>query len=92
VLKKFEKWLKPPGKLIILEHIHAQNKPNRLLQNMLNPVWKFIGDSCHLNRDTDIHIKEAGFKVESEHCLKSHCLFTKLYLHYKRIQTKITSV
>ncbi|MFD2917762.1 class I SAM-dependent methyltransferase [Psychroserpens luteus] len=69
-LDKFKKWLKPTGKLIVLEHIHAQNKPNRLLYNMVNPLWKIVGDGCNLNRDTDLSIKKAGFKVESEHYFK----------------------
>ena len=69
-LDKFKKWLKPTGKLIVLEHIHAQNKPSRLIYNIVNPLWKIIGDGCNLNRDTDLSIKKAGFKVESEHYFK----------------------
>lgn len=67
---KFKKWLKPTGKLIVLEHIHAQNKPGRLLYNILNPFWKIFGDGCNLNRDTDLSIKRAGFTVESEYYFK----------------------
>lgn len=69
-LEQFKKWLKPTGKLIVLEHIHAQKKPRRLLYNIVNPFWKVIGDGCNLNRDTDLAIKKAGFKVESEHYFK----------------------
>ena len=65
-LRKFKKWLKPTGKLIVLEHIHAQKKVIRLLQNIVNPVWRVVGDGCNLNRDTDVLIKRAGFKVESD--------------------------
>ena len=65
-LRKFKKWLKPTGKLIILEHIHAEQKPRRIIQNIINPAWKVIGDGCNLNRDTDVLIKDAGFKVENE--------------------------
>lgn len=67
---KFKKWLKPTGKLIVLEHIHAQNKPGRLLYNIANPFWKIFGDGCNLNRDTDLSIKKAGFSVESEYYFK----------------------
>ena len=74
-LKKFKEWLKPTGKLIILEHIHAEKNPNRLLQNIVNPVWKVVGDGCNLNRDTDVLVKEAGFKVESEHYFKQSLRF-----------------
>lgn len=69
-LDKFKDWLKPTGKLIILEHIHAQTKPSRLLYNIVNPFWKIIADGCNLNRDTDLSIKKAGFIVESEHYFK----------------------
>lgn len=74
-LNKFKDWLKPSGKLIILEHIHAKNKPNRLLHNIVNPAWKVIGDGCNVNRDTDILIKEAGFKTESEKYFKNFIRF-----------------
>lgn len=74
-LKKFKNWLKPTGKLIILEHIHAEKNPNRFLQNVINPLWKVVGDGCNLNRDTDILIKEAGFKVESEQYFKQSLRF-----------------
>jgi len=65
-LKKIKKWLKPNGKLIILEHIHAKQKSRRIIQNIINPAWKIVGDGCNLNRDTDQLIKSIGFKVESE--------------------------
>ncbi|MFD1551773.1 class I SAM-dependent methyltransferase [Putridiphycobacter roseus] len=74
-LDKFKKWLKPSGKLIILEHIHAQKKVNRILQNMANPIWQLVGDGCNLNRDTDVFIKAAGFKLESEHYFKKGLRF-----------------
>lgn len=74
-LHKFKTWLKPTGKLIILEHIHAQNKTSRLLYNLINPIWRIIGDGCNLNRDTDIVIKSAGFKVKYEHYFKNSIRF-----------------
>ncbi len=60
-LTNFKRWLKPNGKLIIMEHIHATKPINKRLQNIVNPAWKVIGEGCHLNRNTDLLIKEAGF-------------------------------
>jgi ubiquinone/menaquinone biosynthesis C-methylase UbiE len=74
-LEKFKKWLKPTGKLIILEHIHAKKKPNRILHNVVNPIWKVVGDGCNINRDTDVLIKAAGFKVEIEEYFKKSLRF-----------------
>jgi len=76
-LDKFKGWLKPNGKLIILEHIHAKQKTRRLFQNIINPVWKIVGDGCHLNRDTDILLKDFGFKAESEGYFKRTLRFYK---------------
>jgi ubiquinone/menaquinone biosynthesis C-methylase UbiE len=76
-LKKFYKWLKTDGELIVLEHIHAKEKPRRVFQNIINPVWKVIGDGCHLNRDTDVAIKSAGFVPISESYFKKTLLFYK---------------
>ncbi len=73
--EKFKKWLKPTGKLIILEHIHAEHKINRFFQNVINPIWRVIGDGCNLNRDTDSHIKAAGFILESEQYFKRSLRF-----------------
>lgn len=74
-LEKFKNWLKPTGKLIILEHIHAEKNPNRFLQTIVNPFWKVVGEGCNLNRDTDVLIKEAGFKVELEQYFKHSLRF-----------------
>lgn len=75
--ENFKKWLKPTGKLIVLEHIHAERNPNRFFQNMINPIWKVVGDGCNLNRDTDVLIKKAGFKLESEAYFKHSLRFYK---------------
>ena len=85
-LDKFKAWLKPTGKLIILEHIHAQSKASRLFYNLINPMWRIIGHGCNLNRDTDMSIKRAGFKVEKEHYFKKsirfyQAVFTVQHLH-----------
>ena len=67
-LENFKRWLKPTGKLIIMEHIHASKPVNKSLQNIVNPAWKLIGEGCHLNRNTDELIKEVGFlPIEDEY-------------------------
>lgn len=64
-LINFKKWLKPSGKLIIIEHIHSANKMNASFQNMVNPIWKKIGEGCNLNRNTEKLLLDTGF-VSSE--------------------------
>lgn len=62
-LKQFHEWLKPGGRLIAMEHIHASKNLNRKFQRLINPAWKFCGDGCNLTRDTDSLIQQSGFRT-----------------------------
>ena len=66
-LDNFKKWLKPDGKLIIIEHIHSDNKRKAFFETMLNPFWKVIAEGCNMTRHTDELIKAKGFKPLEEH-------------------------
>lgn len=76
-LSQFKKWLKPEGKLIILEHIHSAHPRNKKIQNFVNPAWRAFADGCNLNRNTDQLIIEAGFKPLSEEYIKRSLRFIK---------------
>lgn len=62
----FKKWLKPNGKLILIEHIRSHNHVAGLAQDVINPVWQLAADGCNLNRNTDKMVKDAGFEVIDE--------------------------
>ena len=62
-LKQIYRVLKPGGKFLYIEHVAAENKPQRLKwQNRLNPLWKRLAGNCHLNRYTQQAIEEVGFQ------------------------------
>lgn len=63
-LQLFKQWLKPDGKLIVIEHIHSDKKWNASFQNLVNPLWKKFGEGCHLNRNTDQLLHAQGFHSE----------------------------
>lgn len=59
--------LRPGGTLLFLEHVAAEDHPQRRAwQARLEPLWKHISGNCHLTRRTADAIRAAGFVVESE--------------------------
>ena len=60
-LQNFKKWLKPNGKLILIEHIKSKHPTTAKFQHIVNPIWKVIGEGCNLTRDTDKMVADAGF-------------------------------
>lgn len=63
-LLEIKRVLKPGGKLIFLEHVAAEvGSKRRRWQNRFNPLWRTIAGNCHLNRDTENAILNAGFEI-----------------------------
>ena len=64
-LAQIRKVLKPGGRLVFLEHVAADGRPNRLKwQRRIEPVWKHLMGNCHLTRRTEAEIQAAGFQIE----------------------------
>lgn len=56
--------LRPGGRLVFLEHVAADDKPDRLKwQRRLDPVWRRVVGGCRLTRRTGDAIERAGFTV-----------------------------
>ena len=66
-IDRFWKWLKPGGKVILIEHIHATKPVNQRLQHWVNPIWSAVADGCNLTRSTDAYFKESPFTCIEEH-------------------------
>jgi len=59
--------LRPGGRLLFLEHVAADDRPDRLAwQRRLEPAWLLVSGNCHLTRRTGQAIRDAGFEVEQE--------------------------
>ena len=61
-LREFRRVLRPGGKLVFLEHVAAE-QDLRLYhwQKFFEPLWTFMGCNCHLTRNTESEIRQAGF-------------------------------
>ena len=74
-LKKIRRILKPNVHFIFLEHVAAEKGTRRRTgQNGLTPVWRKIAGNCHLNRDIELSISQAGFilkKIKRESMQKA---------------------
>ena len=65
-LNELKRVLKPGGKLYFIEHVVAKSNPGLVKwQKFFQPFWKFMCGNCHLTRDTEQAILEAGFTLES---------------------------
>ncbi len=63
-LLEVKRVLKKGGRFIFLEHVAAEKgSERRRWQNRINPLWRKIAGNCHLNRDTEKAILEAGFTI-----------------------------
>jgi ubiquinone/menaquinone biosynthesis C-methylase UbiE len=64
-LREIERVLRPGGGFVFLEHVAAaRGSPRRRWQNGLNPLWRTFMGNCHLNRETEQAIVDAGFDIE----------------------------
>lgn len=65
VLNNFQKWCRPDGQVLLLEHGISTNKPLALLQKTLDPLAvKMAG--CHANRDISGLVRSSKLQLIKE--------------------------
>ena len=64
-LREICRVLKPGGKLLFIEHVHAHDNPARAKwQGRIEPIWKHFAGGCHLTRDTLETIQGTGLIIQ----------------------------
>lgn len=64
VLAEIRRVLRPGGRLAFIEHVAAEDRPDRLKwQRRADHVWPHLMGGCHLTRRTEAAIAEAGFAL-----------------------------
>jgi ubiquinone/menaquinone biosynthesis C-methylase UbiE len=68
-LQEIRRVLKPGGSLRFIEHVAAERGTGeRRIQRCIHPLWKWVTDGCHTDRETEKSLKEAGFqRLELDH-------------------------
>ena len=56
--------IRPSGELRFFEHVKADARIHAAAQLAVQPVWAQLGGGCHLARDTEDAIRNAGFEIE----------------------------
>ncbi len=79
--KEMFRVLKPGGKMLFFEHVHAGPSIKARFQNIMNPIWKPLACGCHLNRNTKHLFQLAGFdyqQIEEYHHPKMFPIFSSV--------------
>ncbi|WP_084420177.1 class I SAM-dependent methyltransferase [Henriciella litoralis] len=63
-LSEIRRVLKPGGIILFSEHGLAPDEDVTKWQKRIEPVWKPLVGGCHLTRDTEAMLREAGFTLD----------------------------
>lgn len=64
-LAEIRRVLKPGGKLLLLEHVRSDDPASAKWQDRLETPWRWFGNGCHCNRDTEALVTDAGFRFDT---------------------------
>jgi ubiquinone/menaquinone biosynthesis C-methylase UbiE len=62
-LQQVKRVLRPRGQFIFIEHGRSPDSGVMAWQERMTPFWKRFTGGCHLNRQIDKLITEAGFRI-----------------------------
>jgi ubiquinone/menaquinone biosynthesis C-methylase UbiE len=66
-LAEIERVLRPDGRLVLIEHVAAEDPRTRRLQRVLRRPWRVVGAGCHLDRDPRGALARRGWDVSGIH-------------------------
>jgi ubiquinone/menaquinone biosynthesis C-methylase UbiE len=55
--------VRPGGQLRFYEHVRSQRPAFARAQQVVDPIWSRLGGGCHLTRQTEAAIEDAGFTI-----------------------------
>jgi SAM-dependent methyltransferase len=64
-LAELRRVIRPGGELRFYEHVRASDDGRARWQRRVDPIWTRVAGGCHLTRDTERSIADAGFAIEA---------------------------
>ena len=64
-LSEISRVLKNDGRFIFTEHSKSPDVKVNRFQRSIEPLWKILGDGCHLTRDIRGLLSNSGFDIEA---------------------------
>ena len=71
-LSEVRRVLKPSGELRLYEHVRYEHAFGAFWQDLITPVWKWVGAGCHPNRDIASAVRKVGFEFEQLELTNPH--------------------
>jgi ubiquinone/menaquinone biosynthesis C-methylase UbiE len=65
-LAEVKRVLRPDGRLRMIEHVRSRRSWKAAFQDRVQPLWTWLSGGCHLNRETERAVEDAGFVIEAE--------------------------
>lgn len=63
-LSELMRVVRPGGEVRFFEHVKADARAHAAAQVAVQPMWAQLGGGCHIARDTEQAIRDAGFGIE----------------------------
>ncbi len=63
-LREIARVLTSNGTLAMMEHVRHTQPTRAWVQDRLQPLWTWLSGGCHINRDTEATVEEAGFIID----------------------------
>jgi len=66
-LAELRRVLRPGALVHLIEHVRSPRAPIAALQTLFTPLQRRLAGNCHLDRQTDRSLRQAGFVIEGMH-------------------------